>query len=399
MTYNAGGATTNFPQGFANGISVRGVPILQCQPGQVYYVNNSPVLNPGQHGGSNSAHGTFLDPFATLAYALSQCVPGRGDIVMVGAGHAETISTATALTLSVSGAAVVGLGAGAQRPTFTLGTATTTTIPVTGSSISLQNCLFVGSFLSIASVFTSGPTSFTGVINGNLLTTSAVTGTIYPGALLAGTGVAGNSYVGAQQSGTTGGAGTYLIVGSQTTNVASTAMTTSPTDFAIDNCEFRDTSSVLGFLTIFTGSSTANAENRFSLTRSVWNSLSTVSPTVALTIGANQDGWSLLDNVMNSPITAVTQGPILMAAGAFSLTNFSCGRNRLQRPNTSNSIPCAISTSGTAWSGLAYDNYIGAVPTGTGIWINTGTKLSFINNYSQITGAADKSALINPSAV
>jgi hypothetical protein len=34
-----------------------------------------------------------------------------------------------------------------------------------------------------------------------------------------------------------------------------------------------------------------------------------------------------------------------------------------------------------------------------GLLIATGTKFAFFNNYSMITGAADKSALINPAAV
>lgn len=393
------GTPTNFPQGFAYGLNVRGVPILQSQPGQVYWLDNGSVLMPGQHSGSDNNRGTFLDPFATLSHALAMTVPGRGDIIMVGSGHAETFtSLATSPILAASGVAVIGVGAGVTRPTFTFSTASTTNILVAGASMSLQNLLFVGNFLSIASVFTESDTSFTGVIDtSGLLTASGVTGSIYPGVTLAGTGVPNGTVVLNQVSGTAYGAGTYMT--STTTAVTSTTMTSGPSDFSIDGCEFRDTSSSLGFLCILTTSATANQMNRFSMTRNVWNSLSTVSPTVALTVGANEDGWNITDNIMNSPITAVTQGPILMAAGANSLTNFSLGRNRLQRPNTSSSIPAAISTSGTAWSGLAYDNYIGAVPSGTGVWINTGTKLSFINNYSQITGAADKSALINPSAV
>jgi len=374
------------------------MPLLQTQPGAIYYLNNSPNLLPQQRAGSDSNRGTFLDPFATLNYAVNTaCTPGRGDIVIVGAGHQETISSATIAALNASGVAVIGLGAGNTRPTFTYTTATTANIPVAGANMSIQNLLFIGDFLSVASALTGVSSSFTGVIASNVLTASVVTGTIYVGATITGTGVNPNTVITAQLTGTTGGAGTYSVTG--TTTASSVSMATNPTDFAIDNCEFRDTSSILGFLSIYTSSSTTNGWDRFSLTRSVWNSLSTVSPTVAITVNVGADGVYIADNVMNSPITAVTQGPILMAAGANNLTNFTLLRNRLQRPNTSSSIPCAISCSGTAWSGLAADNYIGAVPSGTGVWINTGTKLSFINNYSQITGAADKSALINPSAV
>ena len=392
------GSPTNFPQGFANGISIRGMPLLQAQPGLVFYVDNSPNLLPGQHAGSDSNRGTFLDPFATLNKAVSVCVPGRGDIVIVSAGHVENISNATATALNCSGAAVIGMGAGPYRPTFIFDTVTTSTIPVGGDGISLQNLLFVGNLLSIATAFTGNYSTFTGVIANGLLTTSAVTGSIPIGGTVSGTSVTPNTVILSQLSGTANGAGVYQLSTTQT--LASTTMTTNCKDFAIDNCEFRDNSSVLGFLTLFKPPTTANAADGFNLTRTNWWSQSTVSVTCAVVTTVSEDRWNLSDNVMVSPTTAGTEGPILLATGAGNMTNFTMGRNRLQRLMVSTSLPSAVSTSGTAWSGHAFDNYIGTGLSGaTGIWISTGTKLAFSNNYSMITRAADKSALINPAAV
>ena len=396
---NPMGVMTNFPQGFANGIAIRGMPLLQMQPGVVYWLDNGPVLNPQQRAGSDGNRGTYLDPFATLNYAVNTaCQPGRGDVIMVGAGHQETISSATIAALSCSGVAVVGVGAGALRPTFTFNTAATANIPVYGAGISIQNCLFIGNFLSIASVFTGFSTTFTGVISGNVLTASAVTGTITPGATLAGTGVTPATVINAQLTGTVvGGAGTYSVTG--TTSAASATMTTSPTDFAIDMCEFRDTSSVLGFLTIWTPSATANAADGFSMTRCVWNSLSTVSVTCAIVDTVSQDRWNISDNFMVSPITTGTQGPILLATGSGNMTSINIARNTTFRPNTSSSIPCAVSTSGTGWTGQAYLNNFHAMPTGTGIWISTGSGLGLTQNFSRLTNTADKSNTLNPVAV
>jgi hypothetical protein len=73
---------------------------------------------------------------------------------MIGAGHAERISSATALTLSISGLQMVGLGCGGLRPTFTLDTANTSTINVSAANVSFTNCLFVANFAAIASLFT-----------------------------------------------------------------------------------------------------------------------------------------------------------------------------------------------------------------------------------------------------
>jgi hypothetical protein len=145
---------SNFPNGFNSGLYVRGVPIMQSHPGKSFWVGNGTALLSGQRGGSDGNRGTFDSPFATLDYAVGQCVANRGDIIFVKPGHAETISTATALALDVAGIAIVGLGVGSNRPTFTLDTATTATIGVTAANISIQNCIFTANFADIVSVFT-----------------------------------------------------------------------------------------------------------------------------------------------------------------------------------------------------------------------------------------------------
>src|ERR1035437_3513371 len=248
---NPTGSPANFPQGLAQELSVRGMPLLQMQPGHVFWVDNSGPSVQNQHAGTDGSRGTYNDPYATLKYTVNTaCMAGRGDIVFIGAGHKETISSATALSLLASDVAIIGLGAGASRPTFNFTTAATANIPVYGSNISIQNCLFTANFANITSVFTAGVSSFTGIINGNQLTASAVTGTIPVGGLLAGTGVTAGTYIMSQLSGTANGAGVYTVNISGT--VASASMTTSPTDFAVDGCEFPDSSNVLNFMTVFT---------------------------------------------------------------------------------------------------------------------------------------------------
>jgi hypothetical protein len=395
-------SSTNFPQGFAGGVSVRGVPLLQSQPGQVFFVGNSSVLLPNQRAGSDGNRGTFLDPFATLSYAVNTaCVQGRGDIVFVMANHKETIPDAATLTLSTAGVAIIGLGSGNSRPTFTFTTATTANIPVKAANMSIQNCLFVGNFLSIASCMTGiCGTSATSTIStaGVLTTVGAVTGTFNPGAALMGTLVPPGTIIQSQLTGTTGGIGTYQVYPSPTVAVTSTTITSGPQDFAIDNCEFRDISTVLGFLSVFTDGAQTNGSSGFQFTRNFIASKSTVSPTVAITLGVGHNRVNISDNSGVSAITAVTQGPCLLAAAA-DLTDFILARNRFYRPNTSTSLPVGVSAATTAWSGYAYDNYFWNLGASTGIWITTGTKLGFQNNYSPITGAADKNGLINPAAV
>lgn len=145
---------SNYPAGFTNGITLRGVPITQTQPGVTFWVYNGSTTAPGGIGGSDGNPGTFQKPFATLDFAIGQCVAGRGDIILIKPGHAETLSTATALNLDVAGVAIIGLGAGLARPTFTLDTAATTTIPVSAANMSVKNCIFSANFADIVSVFT-----------------------------------------------------------------------------------------------------------------------------------------------------------------------------------------------------------------------------------------------------
>jgi len=146
---------SNFPNGFPAGVNVRGVPLMQTHPGKTFWVSSSSAtVLLGHHNSSDGNRGTFDAPFATLAYAITQCVANRGDIIFVKPGHAEAISTATAAAWNIAGVAIVGLGLGSNRPTFTLDTANTSTITVSANNISVQNCIFVANFLSIAACFT-----------------------------------------------------------------------------------------------------------------------------------------------------------------------------------------------------------------------------------------------------
>lgn len=390
--------STNFPQGFANGMSVRGMPLLQMQPGQVFWVSNAPVLAPQERAGSNNNRGTFLDPFATLAFGVNTaCVAGRGDIVFVGPGHRETISDAVTLALRMSGVAVIGLGSGNMRPTFTLDTATTANIPVTGANMSVQNCLFIANFAAIASVFTGQVASVTGAIAGTLLTVSVIgSGTLYPGSTIAATGITLGTVILNQLSGTTGGVGTYTVSVSQT--FASGTITTSSNDFAIDNCTFRDNSSALNFVTGYTGAATANSSDGLQVTNCRIESLGTTAATTFIkTSGVAIDRMKVNGNFGNWAVLNDTA--CMIAAGAGAMTNLDFGFNTLNKPNTSSTGGSFISCSATTCTGHCYYNNMWQLDNSAGIWIATGTKLAFSQNFSPITGVADANGLINPAAV
>lgn len=323
---------TQFPQGIAQGIILRGLPILQTQPGRVFWVYNGTTLVPGAVGGSNNNRGSYYRPFSTIAGALAQCTANAGDIILVKPGHAETIDSATVLALNVAGVAIIGLGAGSLRPTLTFTTATTANIPVTAANMSIQNLLFVANFADVASFMTATSTN-------------------------------------------------------------------TPTDFSIEQCEFRDTSSILNALTVFTGNATANSCNGFRFVNNKVSSLGTTAATTAIKLLSATDRLEIAGNRGASAVLNDTAA--LLAASTFQLTNFFLTGNVWTRPNTSSTGGSFVSGSGNAWSGVASDNYFWQVDNTAGIWISTGhgSAFGYQNNYSPITGAVDKSGLINPAAV
>ena len=321
---------SNFPNGFAAGLTLRGIPLLQTNPGQVFWVGNGSTLIPGVTGGVNGNKGTFQKPFSTIEAAVSACLANTGDIIFVKPGHAETISTAAILTLDKAGVSIIGLGAGSNRPTLTF-TAAAANIPITAANMSIQNILFVANFLDVASVFTA-------------------------------TGTA------------------------------------TPTDFNIENCEFRDTTSVLNFISIVTGNATANSMNGLRFANNRVSSLGTTAATTAIKLASATDRVDLVDNYGNWAVLNDTAG--LLAAGTAQVTNFNMGRNILQRPNTSSTGGSFVSGSGNAWVGLAYDNYMYHADVNTAIWIATGhgTALGLVNNFCPISFTANTSAALNPVA-
>lgn len=146
--------SSNYPSGFTSGVTIRGLPLQQLHPGEVFWCNSSTTLAKGAVGGSDGNDGSYRRPFATLDYAIGRCTAGRGDIIMLMPNHTETVTSATSHNFDVAGVAIIGLGTGTSRPLFTFTTADSATIPVSAANISISNCRFLGTILSTASCFT-----------------------------------------------------------------------------------------------------------------------------------------------------------------------------------------------------------------------------------------------------
>lgn len=127
---------TNYPYG----VSSYGIPLIGSGPiltsGKVFFVQYTNGANGTGRGGDSTV------PLKTLAYAISLCTAGKGDVILLMPGHAEDIIAAGTITSSKSGVRIIGLGTGALRPTFTFKTATTATIAISGAQSSFENCIF-----------------------------------------------------------------------------------------------------------------------------------------------------------------------------------------------------------------------------------------------------------------
>ena len=109
---------SSYPNGWKNGVVVKGVPIEIPNPGKVFWVNNSGVLPEGGIGGSDSNDGTYLRPFSTIDGAIGKCTANRGDVIYVMPGHVETLTAASDVDFDVAGVRCIGLGHGSKMARF-----------------------------------------------------------------------------------------------------------------------------------------------------------------------------------------------------------------------------------------------------------------------------------------
>lgn len=86
--------------------------------------------------------------FPSVAVALTKCVAGRGDRIVVFPGHTENISSATTWA-PVANVKIIGVGVGSERPTF-VWTAAAGKINITVAKFGIHNCRFLCSGLSAA---------------------------------------------------------------------------------------------------------------------------------------------------------------------------------------------------------------------------------------------------------
>lgn len=171
------------------------------------------------------------------------------------------------------------------------------------------------------------------------------------------------------------------------------------TDLTIDNCEFRDNSTILNFVAALKVGTTANIADGLQFTNNKVFGLasSPAANTTAVVLASDTKRVVISGNFCNHEV-ALSDTAVLLDGGALNHTQLLVDNNKVFRPSTS-TTGHLINSSSTACSGIVSNNMAAHLDNSAGLLIPTGTKLSFFRNFSMITGAADKSALENPAAV
>lgn len=125
---------------FADGVIMRGMPLLTLYPGNVYWVD--------ENGGGGSK-GTFAHPVATLAAAVALCTASNGDIIVMKPGHVENISSDGVLDMSKADVCVVGTGTGSNQSKIVFDTADTASIDITAANVSFVNVWFEANYANV----------------------------------------------------------------------------------------------------------------------------------------------------------------------------------------------------------------------------------------------------------
>lgn len=126
---------SNYPNGFAQGVAIRGIPLLNMHGGNVFWVDSG--------AGADTGKGTHNQPFETWDYAVGRCTADNGDIIILKAGHVETVTAAAGLALDVAGITTFFLGAGENQAYVTFTTVVGADMDVDAASITLVNPKFI----------------------------------------------------------------------------------------------------------------------------------------------------------------------------------------------------------------------------------------------------------------
>jgi len=145
---------SRYPKGFAGGVTVREIPFVTTQNafGNVFHVDSVK--------GADQGSGAFNKPFATIDYAVGRCTADQGDLIIIAAGHTESLIAAAGLALDVAGITLVFMGDGANKATIDFGTDVGASLDVTADNVTLVAPRFSASIDALTGPISLGAANF-----------------------------------------------------------------------------------------------------------------------------------------------------------------------------------------------------------------------------------------------
>ena len=124
----------------SQGPSGRGTLELSDHFGKTFFVDSG-------HGASGNSGRTPEKALATIAQALAKCTASNGDKIIVGPGHAETLTAE--ITIDKIGVSIIGQGNGRLRPALTANFSSAgDTLAIDAANVLVENIRFVASSAS-----------------------------------------------------------------------------------------------------------------------------------------------------------------------------------------------------------------------------------------------------------
>ena len=174
-----------------------------------------------------------------------------------------------------------------------------------------------------------------------------------------------------------------------------TCFTVSAKDCTIDNCEFRDTSDALHFLSCILTNTTNNGADGLTVTNCKRFGLAAAS-TAFVSILANEDRVTLNNNLYVGAGATGNVGHFLIMADKV-VTNAEIAYNKLILPAASSvSVGTFMTGSATTMTGVVHNNYVASIDTTAALFCTATMTFGMFENYQ--TGVLANSGLIWPAA-
>lgn len=169
--------------------------------------------------------------------------------------------------------------------------------------------------------------------------------------------------------------------------------TVSAAEFQIRGCLFKDTSSVLNFLTIIGIGAGANTADGLTFNDNVVINLGVTSNNTTINTGSTIDRLQALRN--NLKWAVQNDKPILIDVTTGILTNADIGFNKGYRPNTTTAGGSLIKCGGTTSTGWVYNNFVQTLTTSTDLLFTTSIGLAAFEN--RVTGVVGATGFVIPA--